>query len=137
MKCNAGRRTLNAECLMKTNVSRTTLTAAYAVAICADFIQICLVPFYLEGFASPVDDFSDVVVCLILTRLIGFHFAFLPSFLIKLVPLVEGVPTWTLAVLIASRHLRTAPVIDVPSEVTKTDVGESTVPPRILPEKEK
>ena len=116
---------------MKTNVSRSTLVAAYAVAICADLVQICLAPLFSEGFASPFDDFSDVVVCLILTRLIGFHIAFLPSFLIKLVPLAESVPTWTLAVLIATRHLR-APVVDVPSEV-KPDVGANEEqPPKIV-----
>jgi len=123
--------------IMKSNVSRTTLIAAYAVAICADAIQILLVPFFSEGFASPVDDFSDVVVCLILSRLIGFHIAFLPSFLIKLVPLVESVPTWTLAVLIATRNLR-APVVDVPSEVTKADGGANEEkPPKMLSDKGK
>lgn len=121
---------------MKAIVSRSALITAYAVAICADLLQICLVPFFSEGFASPFDDFSDVVVCLILSRLIGFHFAFLPSFLIKLVPLVESVPTWTLAVLIASRHLR-APVVDVPSEVSSTpDVSANEEKPaKLLPDK--
>lgn len=120
---------------MKANVSRTTLIAAYAVAICADLIQICLFPLFLEGFLDPLDDISDVVVCLVLCRLIGFHIAFLPTFLIKVVPGVTIAPTWTLAVLIASRNLRApaAPVIDVPSEVSNADIttnGEK--PPKIL-----
>src|SRR5215469_6608612 len=89
---------------MKPNVSRTTLIAAYMIAICADFLQICLFPFFSEGFISLLDDFSDVFVCIILSRLIGFHIAFVPSFLIKLIPIVETAPTWTIAVLIATRH---------------------------------
>ena len=106
---------------MKPNVSRTTLVAAYMVAICADFAQICLFGFFAEGIVSPLDDFTDVVVCLILTRLIGFHVAYLPSFLIKLLPIVETAPTWTVAVLIATRHrvfARDNPgVVDVQSSV--------------------
>jgi hypothetical protein len=113
---------------MKTNVSRSTLIAAYAIAICADLLQICLVPLFGEGIASPLDDFSDVAVCVILSWLIGFHVAFLPSFFIKLIPVVEIVPTWTLAVLIATRHRVAAndkPVVIV----------EEEKPPKMLPGK--
>lgn len=123
---------------MKTNVSRSTLIAAYAIAICADLIQICLFPLFVEGYLDPLDDISDVVVCLVLSRLIGFHIAFLPTFLIKVVPGVTIAPTWTLAVLIAGRNLRApvTPVIDVPSEVTKADVATNDEkPPKILADK--
>jgi hypothetical protein len=118
---------------MKTNVSRSTLTRAYAVAICADLIQICFFPVLSEGFVSGFDDILDVIVCVVLSRLVGFHVAFLPSFLIKIVPLADSVPTWTLAVLIASRHLRAPVVVDVPSE--KSDAPpESEKPPKLLPD---
>ncbi|MGH8022632.1 MAG: hypothetical protein ACRED1_03560 [Limisphaerales bacterium] len=101
---------------MKTNVSRKALVAAYAIALSADLIEICFFPLFSAGFAFPPDDVLDVVVCLILSRLIGFHLAFLPSFLIKIIPLVETAPTWTIAVLIASRHFRPT-VVDVPSVI--------------------
>jgi hypothetical protein len=101
---------------MKTVINRKTLVAAYAVAICADLIQIGLVPLVAEGFISSIDDFSDVVVCALLCWLVGFHVAFLPSFFIKLIPLVDIAPTWTLALFIATRHLR-APAADVPPVV--------------------
>jgi hypothetical protein len=121
---------------MKANVSRPTLIAAYVIGICADLIQVCLTPFLSEGFASPFNDVLDVVVCVILSRLIGFHVAFLPSFLIKLIPLVEIAPTWTLAVFISTRHLR-APIVDVPAtDSGKPDVAaEDEKPPKILREK--
>jgi len=116
---------------VKTNINRSTLTVAYAVAICADLMQICFIPLLPDGFLNPLDDFSDAIACIILIRLIGFHFAFLPSFLVKLVPFVEIVPTWTLAVFIATRHLR-APVagtvVDVPSEVKPEVVVEERPP---------
>lgn len=124
--------------IMKANVSRSTLIAAYMVAICADFLQICLFPFFSEGFISLLDDFSDVVVCLILSRLIGFHVAFLPSFLIKLIPVLESAPTWTLAVLIATRHRVAAndkpEVVDVQSSVengTPEVIVKNDKPPKL------
>jgi hypothetical protein len=121
---------------MKANVSRPTLIAAYAIAICADLIQICFAPFLSEGFILPFNDFSDVVVCVILSWLLGFHVAFLPSFFIKLVPVVEIAPTWTLAVLIASRHLRikavNGPSVDSGKPVVVT---EDEKPPKLLPGK--
>ena len=117
---------------MKTNMSRSTLTVAYAVAICADLMQICFIPLLPDGFLNPLDDFSDAIACIILIRLIGFHFAFLPSFLVKLVPFVEIVPTWTVAVFIATRNLRApvAPVVDVPSEVKPEVVANRELPPK-------
>lgn len=119
---------------MKVNVSRSTLMTAYAIAICADLIQICFVPVFLEGFASPVDDVCDVVVCVILSWLIGFHVAFLPTFFIKLVPFAEIAPTWTLAVLISTRRLR-APVVDVSVAGSGKTDGPSETPPKLLPDK--
>ena len=123
---------------MKPNVSRTTLIAAYMIAICADFLQICLFPFFSEGFISLLDDFSDVFVCIILSRLIGFHIAFVPSFLIKLIPIVETAPTWTIAVLIATRHRVLGgdkpEVVDVQSSVesgTPEVVVKSEQPPKL------
>ena len=121
---------------MKAIVNRSTLAAAYAVGICADLMQLCIIPLLPDGFLNPLNDVSDAIACIILTRLIGFHFAFLPSFLIKLIPVVEIAPTWTLAVIIATRNLRApAPVVDVPSEVKPDVVVNEEQPPKILPGK--
>jgi hypothetical protein len=94
--------------MMKANVSRLALVAAFGIAICADLIEICLSPLFSEGFASPFDDVLDAVVCVILSLLLGWHLAFLPSFAVKLIPVADFAPTWTIAVLIASRRRFTA-----------------------------
>ncbi len=91
---------------MKAKVSRGAWVAAFGVAICADVVEICLSPLFSEGFASPFDNVLDVVVCIILTVLTGWHLAFLPSFAVKLIPVADIAPTWTLAVLIAARSRR-------------------------------
>ncbi len=74
------------------------LKAALGVAILADIIQMVVFPLFMTGAASPADDGLDLGVAAIMTVLLGWHWEFLPSFLGKLVPVVDFVPLWTLAV---------------------------------------
>ena len=74
------------------------LRTAMVLAIVADLLQIAVFPFFIEGVESPVDDIVDLSIGGILTWLLGWHWEFLPSFLGKLVPGVDMVPFWTLAV---------------------------------------
>ncbi len=101
-------------------ITSAQIRTARAVAIGADCIQILLFPLFAEGFISPIDDALDLVVCVILCRLVGWHFGFLPSFAAKLVPMVDMVPTWTIAVLLATRSgattLSTAEATASPTE---------------------
>ena len=76
--------------------------AARLVALGADLAQIVLLPLVIEGFASPLDDAIDLAVGLVLIKLVGFHWAFLPSAAVKLLPVADLAPTWTAAVLIAT-----------------------------------
>jgi len=82
------------------------LKAAFILAIAADIIQIVVFPFFVEGIASPADDVLDVCVAGLLSVLLGWHWEFAPSFLAKLVPGVEFVPLWTLAVANVYRKSR-------------------------------
>ena len=68
------------------------------LAIIADLVQIVVFPLFVAGGASPADDVLDLSVAGVLTLLLGWHWEFLPSFLAKLVPVVDFVPLWTLAV---------------------------------------
>src|SRR5215469_9851395 len=78
--------------------ARSRFRTAILVALLADGLQIILFPLFSEGALSPADDLLDVAVALILGRLIGWHWEFLPSFCTKLLPVVDAVPFWTLAV---------------------------------------
>ena len=71
---------------------------AMALAIVADALQLVIFPMFVEGALSPADDLLDLGVALAMTRLLGWHWEFLPSFLAKLVPGVDLVPFWTIAV---------------------------------------
>ncbi len=82
------------------------LRIAMILAVVADVLQIAVFPFVLEGGASPPDDILDICVGGLLTWLLGWHWEFLPSFAAKLIPGVEFVPLWTLAVANVYRKSR-------------------------------
>ena len=82
--------------------SHNRVLIARAVAVLADLLQIGALPFTVEGALSPVDDGIDIATAAVLTFLIGPHLAFLPSFAVKLLPVADLAPTWTIAVLIAT-----------------------------------
>ena len=71
---------------------------AMVLAVVADALQLVVFPMFVEGALSPADDLLDLGVALAMTRLLGWHWEFLPSFLAKLVPGVDLVPFWTIAV---------------------------------------
>lgn len=73
-------------------------------AVLADVTQIILFPLFAGGAASPWNDALDLAVGAGLTALIGWHWAFLPSFFAELVPGLDLVPTWTAAVFYATRR---------------------------------
>jgi hypothetical protein len=79
------------------------IRAARIIAVVADLVQIGFLPAFAEGFLSPVNDILDVAVAVTMVILVGWHWAFLPSIVSKLVPVWDLVPTWTAAVLFATR----------------------------------
>src|SRR3984957_9700670 len=74
----------------------TRFRIAIVLAIVADIMQFAVLP--LLGAASPPDDVLDLGIGAVLAFLLGWHWEFAPSFLGKLVPGVDLVPLWTLAV---------------------------------------
>jgi hypothetical protein len=84
-------------------VTPATVRAARIFAITADVIQIVVFPFFVGGAASPWDDALDLLVAGAMIRLLGWHWAFLPTFFAELIPGLDLVPTWTAAVFFATR----------------------------------
>ena len=72
---------------------------AMFLAVVADALQLVIFPLFVEGALSPADDLLDLGVGATMVRLLGWHWEFLPSFLAKLVPGVDLVPFWTIAVV--------------------------------------
>jgi hypothetical protein len=78
--------------------------AAWTIAIAADVLQIVAFPFFVEGGLSPADSLLDLVVGFFMIRLLGWHWAFLPSAAAKLIPGADLFPTWTAAVWFVTRN---------------------------------
>jgi hypothetical protein len=71
---------------------------AMMLAVIADAIQVVVFPVFVAGAASPADDILDFAIGAVMVNLLGWHWEFLPSFVAKLVPGVDLVPFWTMAV---------------------------------------
>jgi hypothetical protein len=71
---------------------------AMMLAIVADALQLVVFPVFAPGAISPADDILDLGIGAAMIYLLGWHWEFLPSFVAKLVPGVDLVPFWTLAV---------------------------------------
>lgn len=77
---------------------------AWAIAIAADTLQIVAFPFFAEGVESPADTLLDLVVGFMMIRLLGWHWAFLPTLAAELIPGADLFPTWTAAVWFVTRQ---------------------------------
>lgn len=93
---------------------------ARGIALTADFLQIIAFPLFGPGFASPANNVLDMAVAFTMWRLLGWHWALLPSFVAEALPMFDLVPTWTAAVFLVTSGapLRTAvpPVTTAPSD---------------------
>lgn len=78
--------------------TRWRFRAALILAMAADALQIFILPLFAEGAFSPAEDVLDVVVAAVLVHLLGWHWEFLPAFAAELIPGVDLVPFWSLAV---------------------------------------
>ena len=89
--------------------------AAMVLAVVADALQLIVFPVFVEGALSPADDVLDFGIGAMMISLLGWHWEFLPSFLGKLVPGVDLVPFWTMAV--ANVYRKTKPIAVTTEEV--------------------
>jgi hypothetical protein len=80
------------------------LRTAWIVAVAADALQIAALPLFAAGGISPADTVLDFVVGAVLIRLLGWHWAFLPSLLAELLPGFDLFPSWTAAVLFVTHQ---------------------------------
>jgi hypothetical protein len=104
------------------HLTRSSIRTAYALAVTVDVAQFLLGPF---GWAG-VDEVLDAAAMIAMTRLLGFHPLFLPTFVLEFVPFTDMLPTWTGCVMLVVRARRrqgyvsddSEPAIDVkPSRI--------------------
>lgn len=113
-------------------MTRRRVLAARVLAVVADGLQLGLLPLFVGGALSPVNDVLDVIVAGAMIALVGWHWAFLPTFLAELVPGLDLVPTWTMAALLATgRGGAETPVAREPAAPAGPPAGadQAGVPP--------
>ena len=108
-------------------VTRWRIVLALLVAAGADILQFVL------GWLGPlewafVDPVIDTAAAALTCWLLGFHVLLLPTFVTKLVPGVEELPTWT-ACVAAVIVLRTRAQRLERTESYVQDLGRSPAPP--------
>jgi hypothetical protein len=102
--------------------------AARILAVVADGVQLGLMPLFVEGALSTANDVLDVVVAAAMTVLVGWHWAFLPAFVVELVPGFDLVPTWTAAVILATRGAASAEPGPPPGPTVPPPAGPAAHP---------
>jgi hypothetical protein len=77
-------------------LTRPRILLAVALAVMTDGTQLVL------GLLGPLgwflDEGIDVVATALTSAILGFHWLLLPTFVLKSVPLVDELPTWTACV---------------------------------------
>lgn len=82
-------------------LSKTRIRLAWGIALAVDAIQV---PADLGGPAGWfLGAGLDLLTMIVMWALVGFHWAFLPSFVTEAVPWLNLAPLWTLAVALATR----------------------------------
>ena len=105
-------------------LTRRRIWLAYAVAVIADTIQLG------GSFLGPpgwlLDDGVDLAAMLLQTLILGFHPLFLPTFILKAVPMLDALPTWTgctfLVIAVRRRQQNPAPAAPPPMREVPQDV---------------
>ena len=103
------------ELASRPTLSQTRLRAAWAIALAVDAIQIPATAAGPLGWF--LDAGLDLITMAVMWALLGFHWAFLPSFLTEWIPYLNLAPLWTLAVALAIRG--------------RGEVGLPSPPPRL------
>ena len=103
------------------------------LAMAADALQIFVFPLFAEGALSPADDVLDRAVAVVLVNLLGWHWEFLPAFAAELVPGVDLVPFWTLAVINVYRKWKRIAVTPEDTRERRPELQRRKISPRSLP----
>jgi hypothetical protein len=74
-------------------LTRTRIAFALAVAVIADSLQ------FIFGPLPFIDQAIDLIAFVLTARAIGFHLLLLPTFVVKFIPVLDMLPTWTACVI--------------------------------------
>ena len=83
----------------KPQITAANIKQAYIIAVVADALQLPLILTMVFTITIPFVEVVvigiDIAVMLILSKLLGFHWALLPCFVLEVIPGLDLIPTWT------------------------------------------
>jgi hypothetical protein len=84
--------------MKKLKLTRNRILAAYAIAAVADVLEFPIAAAEISLAGAPLGELSafvlDCIVMGAMTKLLGFHWMFLPSFGLEVIPGFDLLPTW-------------------------------------------
>jgi len=110
--------------LQAPRITTLRMVLAVAVALVTDALQFGLGPL---GWVI-IDQGLDTVAMVLTTWLLGFHLLLLPTFVVKLVPVADELPTWT-ACVIAVIALRKRDQAQAPTPANTLSASEKPPSP--------
>jgi hypothetical protein len=82
----------------KPKLTRNRIRAAYAIAVIADVLELPITAVEITVAGAPSGELAAFVVdCIVMgamTKLLGFHWTFMPSFCVEVIPGLDLLPTW-------------------------------------------
>lgn len=93
-------------------LTRRRIWLACGVAVAADTLQLGGNFLGLPGWV--LDEGVDVVAMMLQSWILGFHPLLLPTFLVKAIPMVNALPTWTGCTLLVIGLRRKVPASAAP-----------------------
>jgi hypothetical protein len=87
-------------------MSQRRIWLARGLAAAADLLQWILFPMFLGGALEPATTVLDAVMAALMIWLCGWHIAFVPTAVVKLLPIADLFPTWTAAAFLVTRKRR-------------------------------
>jgi hypothetical protein len=122
----------------KPPLTKDRIIAAYAIAGVADLLEFGITAaenLSLGALVMPAEMVNVALDCVVLgamTKLIGFHWLFLPSFMVELIPEVAVLPTWVgcVAVVVSKRkrEVQTPPRLPEEGKVIEVEIVDT--PPK-------
>jgi hypothetical protein len=106
----------------KPKLTRRRIMVAFALAVIADVLEYPITAVEITIFGAPSGELAafvlDCVVMGAMTKLLGFHWMFLPSFCVEAIPGLDLLPTWVgcVAFVVWQRKKEQAqplPVVDI------------------------
>jgi len=109
--------------IAKPELTRKRIIIAYAVAVVADLIEFPISAAEFSVVGAGAGEFAafvvDAIVFGVMTKLLGFHWMFLPSFCVEVIPGLDLLPTWVGCVFLVVRQRKKTQNVNVAPDVIK------------------